>query len=139
MAASYHVYNDQNLLYVRYDGHHSTRQLNDLVPYYSLDPYVHSGLRIVVDCARLNSAKVDLKERRKQMVVLYDLLKYPGEALNVTYFCPNAVGQDLSKVQEALWDEFEDVQLMVAKTVDDLAEVLREPTDFLYAMLGLNT
>jgi hypothetical protein len=136
MSASYQVYKDHNLLYVRYAGHHATRQTNDLLPYYRLDPDVRPGLRCVIDCTRLINAKVDIEERRKQMAALRALLKHPADDWQLTYYCPNSVSQSLTSLQQKMWREFDGVDFKMATTFEELASILRHPDDFLRAMLG---
>lgn len=139
MPASYQVYQDQQLLYVRYEGHHHTRQTDDLLPYYQLDPMVMTGMRCMIDCENLTSAKIDIDLRRQQMDRLCALLKDSAKDWPIVYYCPNKVSQSLTAMTAKMWAEYEGVTFQMAKTREELAEILNEPLDFVDMILQRST
>lgn len=135
MSATYHVYSDLNLLYVRYAGHFTTRQTEDLLPYYELDPEVVPGLRCLVDCQRLTSAKVDFQMRRVQMERVLTSLKRPDTDFIVAYYCPTSVSQSLSTMQHRMWEGHQGVVFHTVDTVARLSRALKLPVQILNDIL----
>lgn len=125
MSVSYTILPEHNLHYVRYAGHHHTADTDALIADYKRDPNIRPGLRTVLDFSRILSAELDVSRRRKQMEMLYQLFHHrTGGHWSVIYFCPNDVSLSLTSMQQKMWEAKPEVDFMLGKTPEDVANRL---------------
>jgi len=136
MGVGYKVFESLNVLYVRFDGTHTTRLADQLLPLYRQDEHVRPGLISLLDCAGVTDAKLDVNARLQQMEVLADMLKDPLRDWHVAYFCPTKLSRSLTDMQRMLWSRWQGVRFETLESKMGLAGYLGQPLSVIEDMLA---
>lgn len=136
MSCSYKVIPEHKLLLVRYAGHHETWKTDQLIPFYENDPQVVPGLRCLIDCSQLESAKIDVEKRRTQMHKLLSVLKNPDADWEVIYFCPTTISQSLTDIHRKMWENTPGIDVLDARDLKTVADKLGQSVDRIESILA---
>tara|TARA_Y100001956_G_scaffold63822_1_gene64214 strand:+ start:59 stop:502 length:444 start_codon:yes stop_codon:yes gene_type:complete len=136
MSVGYKVFETLGVLYVRFEGTHTTRIIDQLLPLYRKDDAVRPGLISLLDCARVTDAKLDVDARLKQMEALCELLSDPQRDWHVAYYCPTKLSRSLTDMQRMLWSRWQGVRFETIESKMGLAGYLGQPLSVIEDMLN---
>jgi len=135
MSVGYEVLEPLNVLYVRFEGTHTTRLADQLLPFYRQDKRIRPGLISLLDCSRVKDAKLDVNARLEQMEILAGVLKDPLRDWHIAYYCPSKLSRSLTDMQRMLWSKWDGVRFETIETKMALASYLGQPMSVVEEML----